>query len=143
MESRVNQHNIIESFQDEDSKQQIAKSLSEPSLCDLLIRWLERTPGLEQEASTFRGATLKQSTPSWQTNSPKWRTSKIRRNGRVSWRRLKQKDTFESLLNEERHNERMQKNERRLSYGAFMGALMVSCYSETPRSTCRISCSRF
>lgn len=48
MESRVNPKSVFECFRDEDSAADIGRSFSEPSLCDLLIKWLERTPGLSE-----------------------------------------------------------------------------------------------
>ena len=128
------QHSIIDSFQDEDSKRQIVKSLAEPSLCDLLIKWLERVPGLEPEGFNFprRYAEAVHTFLLDEAATLEEESDPEKRKGILAEIK-KQKDTFESLLNERQHNERVRQNERRLSYGAFMGALMISCYSETPR----------
>lgn len=47
---RYNQSNYVKVFgSDPEALVQLQRSEEEPSLCDLVQRWLERTPGLEEE----------------------------------------------------------------------------------------------
>ncbi|GAU99140.1 hypothetical protein RvY_10182 [Ramazzottius varieornatus] len=134
MENRVNANSIIESFRDEDSQRQLRQSLEEPSLCDLLIKWLERTPGLEEKGFNFP-ARYTEAVNKYLANereNMEMETDPEKRKG-LEAEVKKQRDTFASVLDEKSYNEKIRLKERRLSYKAFMGALMVNCYSETPR----------
>lgn len=49
---RYNQTNYAKVFgNDTDAMAELQRSEEEPSLCELVQRWLERTPGLEEEYS--------------------------------------------------------------------------------------------
>ena len=134
MENRVNANNIVEAFRDPDSKRQLKQSLEEPSLCELLIKWLERTPGLEEKGFNFT-ARYTEAVNRYLTDEEKnvdLESDPEKRKGAEAEVK-KQRETFESVLNEKLYNEKIRLKERRLSYKACMGALMVNCYSETPR----------
>lgn len=134
MESRVNHLSLIESFKDGDSQAQLTKSLNEPSLCDTLEKWLERTPGLTEDGFNFAqrysdaiGQYLadEEATVQGETDHEK---------GKMLAAELKkQKTTFDTLVSEKVHNEKIRLKERRLSHKAFMGALMINCYSAEER----------
>jgi len=51
---RYNQSNYVKVFgSDKGALAELQRSESEPSLCDLVQRWLERTPGLEEHSFNF------------------------------------------------------------------------------------------
>lgn len=134
MENRINHQTVTEAFQDADSQAHLAKTLSEPSLCDLLIKWLERTPGLEENGFNFpkryweatRRYLVDEEMALNQETDQEKRTVLD-----AEWR--KQKEAFESLLDEKLHNEKLRLKERRLTHKAFMGALMIQLYSSEER----------
>jgi tryptophan 2,3-dioxygenase len=51
--SRYNQANYMKVFADPNAADLLQQSETEPSLCDLVQRWLERTPGLEENGFNF------------------------------------------------------------------------------------------
>ncbi|XP_055349262.1 tryptophan 2,3-dioxygenase-like [Paramacrobiotus metropolitanus] len=134
MENRVNQHTIIQSFQDPDSQSQLQVSLTEPSLCDLVIRWLERTPGLEEDGFNFPqryAAAVRRYLADEEAVLQTEEDPEQRKSAEAEWK--KQVETFDVLVNERAYNVERQLNKRRMTYKAFMGALMVSCYSSQER----------
>jgi tryptophan 2,3-dioxygenase len=56
-ENRVkyNEHYMKVFADDEEKLSEIVKSENEPTLCELVQRWLERTPGLEEDGFNFWG----------------------------------------------------------------------------------------
>lgn len=51
---RYNQSNYVKVFgSDAAAVAELQRSETEPSLCDLVQRWLERTPGLEEHSFNF------------------------------------------------------------------------------------------
>lgn len=52
---KYNEHYLSVFSHDQDAVNKISSSESEPSLCELVQRWLERTPGLEEDGFDFWG----------------------------------------------------------------------------------------
>ncbi|XP_064004773.1 tryptophan 2,3-dioxygenase isoform X2 [Pogoniulus pusillus] len=112
----------------------LLKSEQEPTLLQLVEAWLERTPGLEAEGFDFWGQfevnvlkgleeefALVQAKP--ESDEKDDDLSEFQ----------KQKDVLLSLFDEKRHEHLLSKGERRLSYKALKGALMIYFYREEPR----------
>ncbi|NXX41840.1 T23O dioxygenase, partial [Tricholaema leucomelas] len=112
----------------------LLKSEQEPTLLQLVEAWLERTPGLEAEGFDFWGQfevnvlkgleeefALVQAKPESEEKDDD--LSEFQ----------KQKDVLLSLFDEKRHEHLLSKGERRLSYKALKGALMIYFYREEPR----------
>lgn len=135
-ELRVNygKSHYLTIFQDPKIIELIKKSEQEPSLCDLIQRWLERTPGLEEEDFNF------------------WERYKEVVNGMLesSLREAEQETdpgvkehilndykqktkVFETIFDESIHNGLITRGERRFSHRALQGALMISLYKDQPR----------
>uniref|UniRef100_UPI00398E45E0 tryptophan 2,3-dioxygenase-like n=1 Tax=Pristiophorus japonicus TaxID=55135 RepID=UPI00398E45E0 len=112
----------------------LLRSELEPTLLQLVEKWLERTPGLEPDGFDFWG---------------KLKTN-IERELREEYADIQSKPVFEekedmlsefnrqkevltSLFDEKRHEHLLSKGERRLSYKALQGALMIYFYREEPR----------
>ncbi|XP_068596428.1 tryptophan 2,3-dioxygenase B-like [Brachionichthys hirsutus] len=106
----------------------------EPSLLKLVEEWLERTPGLEVDGFNF-----------WERlrinifdglNCDEEKIEKMEdseEKAEVMDELVKQRELFTSLFDEQRHQHLVSKGERRLSYKALQGALMINFYREEPR----------
>ncbi|KAM9662773.1 tryptophan 2,3-dioxygenase isoform 1-T3 [Morphnus guianensis] len=112
----------------------LLKSEQEPTLLQLVEAWLERTPGLDAEGFDFWGQfevnvlkgleeefALVQAKPESEEKDDD--LSEFQ----------KQKDVLLSLFDEKRHEHLLSKGDRRLSYKALKGALMIYFYREEPR----------
>ncbi|KQK74820.1 tryptophan 2,3-dioxygenase [Amazona aestiva] len=112
----------------------LLQSEQEPTLLQLVEAWLERTPGLDAEGFDFWGQfevnvvkgleeefALLQAKPESEEKDDE--LSEFQ----------KQKDVLLSLFDEKRHEHLLSKGERRLSYKALKGALMIYFYREEPR----------
>ncbi|NXL89265.1 T23O dioxygenase, partial [Alectura lathami] len=112
----------------------LLKSEQEPTLLQLVEAWLERTPGLEPEGFDFWGQfevnvskgleeefAIVQAKP--ESEEKEDMLSEFQ----------KQKDILLSIFDEKRHEHLLSKGERRLSYKALKGALMIYFYREEPR----------
>lgn len=132
---QYNQQSYLKVFENPKERDQIDKSTEEPSLLDLLGRWLERTPGLETndfnfwqkyEAAVDRWIDKEYHVPAMEETNPTIRQTKL-----ASFE--KQKGAFESIRNVEKYNELREHGERRLSHKAFQGAILISLYRDEPR----------
>ncbi|XP_067993315.1 tryptophan 2,3-dioxygenase [Melanerpes formicivorus] len=112
----------------------LLKSEQEPTLLQLVEAWLERTPGLEAEGFDFWGQfeenVLKGLEEEFALVQAKPESEE--KDDLLS-EFQKQKDVLLSLFDEKRHEHLLSKGERRLSYKALKGALMIYFYREEPR----------
>ncbi|XP_042685602.1 tryptophan 2,3-dioxygenase isoform X2 [Centrocercus urophasianus] len=128
-----NRRHYRDNFKGEDYEL-LLKSEQEPTLLQLVEAWLERTPGLEAEGFDFWGQfevnilkgleeefAIVQAKP--ESEEKEDLLSEFQ----------KQKDILLSLFDEKRHEHLLSKGERRLSYKALKGALMIYFYREEPR----------
>lgn len=112
----------------------IKRSEEEPSLSCLVQRWLARTPGLETYDFDFWGkykravermlyeqeqVAQKQSKEQMMT----YHMSNVKSRQAV----------FETIFNESLHNALVSRGERRFSYAALQGAVMITLYRDEPR----------
>lgn len=132
---RYNQENYMKVFGDHKANLlRIQESETEPSLQELLARWLERTPGLDSKCFQF------------------WKMYKMAVDGTLANQRQeleeekneakrkqlldslkKRQDLFNSIFDTSIHNALVARGERRMSHQALQGALMISFYREEPR----------
>ncbi|KAM9331170.1 tryptophan 2,3-dioxygenase [Gastrophryne carolinensis] len=112
----------------------LLKSEEEPTLLSLVEAWLERTPGLDEagfnfweklEANIFQG--LEE-----ELQHAKTKPDSEDKDDHLA-ELQKQKEVFTALFDEKRHEHLVSKGERRLSYKALKGALMIYFYREEPR----------
>ncbi|KAG8454013.1 hypothetical protein GDO86_000587 [Hymenochirus boettgeri] len=112
----------------------LLKSEQEPTLLGLVEAWLQRTPGLEEEGFNFWG---KLETNIYRGIEEELQTAKGKPDSEDKEELLaelqKQKEIFTALFDEKRHEHLLSKGERRLSYKALKGALMIYFYREEPR----------
>ncbi|XP_040274515.1 tryptophan 2,3-dioxygenase [Bufo bufo] len=112
----------------------LRRSEEEPTLLGLLEAWLERTPGLEEVGFNFWG---KLQVNIFQGLEEELQKAKAKPDSEDKEEQLaelqKQKEVFTALFDEKRHVHLLSKGERRLSYKALKGALMIYFYREEPR----------
>lgn len=112
----------------------IQKSETEPSLSDLVQRWLERTPGLELNGFNFWGKYKKAMEKL--INESEQEVKEEQNEVKVKFRKndLEQrKEVFESIFNVNVHTALVSRGERRFSYRALQGAIMIMFYRDEPR----------
>ncbi|KAL9851674.1 tryptophan 2,3-dioxygenase isoform 1-T2 [Geothlypis trichas] len=112
----------------------LLQSEQEPTLLQLVEAWLERTPGLDSEEFDFWGQfeenVLKGLEEEFALIQAK---AESEEKDDLLSEFQKQRDILLSLFDEKRHEHLLSKGERRLSYKALKGALMIYFYREEPR----------
>ncbi|NWV89311.1 T23O dioxygenase, partial [Machaerirhynchus nigripectus] len=112
----------------------LLQSEQEPTLLQLVEAWLERTPGLDSEEFDFWGQfeenVLKGLEEEFALIQAK---AESEEKDDLLSEFQKQRDVLLSLFDEKRHEHLLSKGERRLSYKALKGALMIYFYREEPR----------
>ncbi|XP_015928797.1 tryptophan 2,3-dioxygenase [Parasteatoda tepidariorum] len=135
-ENRVNfsKDKYISVFKDPKSINKIVKSEDEASLCDLIQRWLERTPGLEPNGFNFWkkfGDSVYAQIETVRLQMEDETNMKIKADLENEYKQ--KKSTFDSLFDVEKHEALVSRGERRFSHAALQGALMISMYRDQPR----------
>ena len=110
-------------FRAPEDQARLAASEEEPSLCSLVEKWLERTPGLD--STNFW--------PQYQRGIEAYlRDAKLENDlDPAEWEKTKL--SYRSILDEDLHHNLVQQGERRLSHTALKGALLISFYRDQPR----------
>ncbi|NXE35707.1 T23O dioxygenase, partial [Ptilorrhoa leucosticta] len=112
----------------------LLQSEQEPTLLQLVEAWLERTPGLDSEEFDFWGQfeenVLKGLEEEFALIQAK---AESEEKDDLLAEFQKQRDVLLSLFDEKRHEHLLSKGDRRLSYKALKGALMIYFYREEPR----------
>jgi len=132
---RYNQSNYREVYkEDEKELEQLTRSETEPSLCDLIQRWLERTPGLTSD--NFNFIQKFQDAVNGNLNET---LAEVEKETNPSVKQVlmasykKKREQYDSIFDPEKHNSLVARKERKFSYLALQGALMISLYREEPR----------
>ncbi|NWW16293.1 T23O dioxygenase, partial [Falcunculus frontatus] len=112
----------------------LLQSEQEPTLLQLVEAWLERTPGLDSEEFDFWGQFEENVLKGLEEESAliQGRAESEEKDDLLS-EFQKQRDVLLSLFDEKRHEHLLSTGERRLSYRALKGALMIYFYREEPR----------
>lgn len=112
----------------------IQKSEQEPSLTDLVQKWLERTPGLELDGFNFWGK-FKESVD--KLLNEKEKLAKEEPTEHIRNYRLmdiqKRRGVYETIFNPESHEALVSRGERRFTYKALQGSIMINFYRDEPR----------
>lgn len=131
---RYNQANYSRVYEDKPEElSALEKSEDEPSLSDVVQRWLERTPGLSEDfnfAAKYKEAIDKIMAESFQQIQEE---NNIAMKTHMMSNYRKKKEQFESIFDPEVHNALVKRGDRRFSHKATLGALMILSYSEEPR----------
>ncbi|NWH35632.1 T23O dioxygenase, partial [Chloropsis hardwickii] len=128
-----NRRHYRDNFKGQD-RELLLQSEQEPTLLQLVEAWLERTPGLDSEEFDFWGQfeenVLKGLEEEFALIQAK---AESEEKDDLMSEFQKQRDVLLSLFDEKRHEHLLSKGERRLSYKALKGALMIYFYREEPR----------
>ncbi|XP_056117839.1 tryptophan 2,3-dioxygenase A [Rhinichthys klamathensis goyatoka] len=128
-----NRRHYRDNFRDQENEL-LLHSEQEPTLLQLVEQWLERTPGLEEDGFNFGGkleANIFEGLRREKENIEQKPASEMKEEMMAEL--IKQKDIFSSLFDERRHDHLLSTGQRRLSYKALQGALMIYFYREEPR----------
>lgn len=145
--------NYTKAFGDEkDAVEAIEKSEAEPSLSDLVQRWLERTPGLELDGFNFWGkfqSSVNKLLDDKEDQAKIETVEHVSRKFNINVRselhdsfqirnyRLmdiqKRRDVYETIFNPTSHEALVSRGERRFTYKALQGAIMINFYRDEPR----------
>lgn len=133
--TRYNYQDYSKAFdQDSCDGKTLEHSESTPSLLELVQGWLERTPGLEKNGFDFWGKYEKSVQDMLDAMKAE---AEVEENEEVRASLLKevkkQRDHFDSVFSEKRHNQLVARGERRLSHKALQGALLIYFYRDEPR----------
>lgn len=114
--------------------EEIKRSEEDPSLSCLVQRWLARTPGLESYDFDFWGkykrAVERMLFEQEQTAQKQSKEQmKVYLMNSVQSRQA----MFQTIFDESLHNALVSRGERRFSYAAFQGAVMITLYRDEPR----------
>ncbi|XP_054164066.1 tryptophan 2,3-dioxygenase-like isoform X2 [Oppia nitens] len=112
----------------------IRLSEQEPSLCELLQQWLERTPGLEKNEFNFwekYKTVVMELLERNRTEADKETDEQQKTLLLDDWKR--KSELFDSIFDVNKHNALMARGDRRFTHKALQGALMVSLYRDEPR----------
>lgn len=135
-EQRVNygKNNYLRVFQDPKAIEAVQISEHEMSLCDLVQRWLERTPGLEEKGFNFWKKYEKVVNMLLENMrmEAEAETDTAKREVRMEDYKMK-KNLFDSIFNIDKHNALMVRGERRFTHKALQGAMMIYLYRDEPR----------
>lgn len=131
---KYNQQHYTQVFHDEKSIKMLEESVNEPSLLDCLERWLERTPGLDEDGFNFWG---KYHAATEAMIEDERRSIDAMTEGdekEEAGKELERKSQgFKQLFNKEQHDLLLARGDRRISYQAWQGALMIYFYRDEPR----------
>lgn len=154
---RYNQSNYVKVFgNDAEAIAELQRSEDEPSLCDLVQRWLERTPGLE-EGSKFNFWMRYQQAVDGLIKEQENEAEAITDDEALKIHLLaecsKRRQLFDSIFDVDIHNALMARGERRFTHKALQvnnftidtstikfnyrfnlkGAIMITFYRDEPR----------
>lgn len=131
---RYNQSNYRRVYEDKpDELAALEESEDQPSLSDVVQRWLERTPGLEGDFNFARKYKEAIDNILAETEAQIEVEENPAMKTHLTTNYNKKKEQFDSIFDPQLHNALVKRGERRFSHKALLGALMISCYSEEPR----------
>ncbi|ODM97837.1 Tryptophan 2,3-dioxygenase [Orchesella cincta] len=132
--ARYNKDHYMAVFSDEPSTALLKSSEEEPSLCDLVQRWLERTPGLEETGFNFWEKyrnVVETLLANEEAAVAKETNDKLKEV--LNYNAKKRRELFESVFDETTHNAFVKRGERRFSHKALRGAILITFYRDEPR----------
>ncbi|XP_059163164.1 tryptophan 2,3-dioxygenase-like isoform X2 [Physella acuta] len=132
---KYNQQHYMKVFSKPEQIKMLQDSLEQPSLFQLVEKWLERTPGLTVKSFHFWDL-YKRSVERWLQDvllipAENETDEKVKLNLMEEYK--KQRESFESILDEEKYSSSIARGDRRLSHQGFKGALLISLYHDQPR----------
>ncbi|TRY73180.1 hypothetical protein TCAL_08175 [Tigriopus californicus] len=131
---RYNKSNYRRVFEDAEAIEALEASEREPTLSECIQRWLERTPGLEQEGFNFPAkfqsaveALFKHDEIAIETE-----TNDAKKKHLIGNLKIK-KEQFDTIFNAQKHDALFKRGERTMTHQALLGVIMINLYKEEPR----------
>ncbi|KAH8367801.1 hypothetical protein KR084_002939, partial [Drosophila pseudotakahashii] len=121
-------------FSEEEARNVIRSSEKDPSLLELVQRWLERTPGLEEDGFNF-WAKFQESVDRFleaQVQSAMLEPVEKAKNYRLMDIE-KRREVYRSIFDPAVHDALVRRGDRRFSHRALQGAIMITFYRDEPR----------
>ncbi|XP_017125795.1 tryptophan 2,3-dioxygenase [Drosophila elegans] len=121
-------------FSDDGARNAIQSSEKDPSLLELVQRWLERTPGLEESGFNF-WAKFQESVDRFleaQVQSAMQEPVEKAKNYRLMDIE-KRREVYHSIFDPAVHDALVRRGDRRFSHRALQGAIMITFYRDEPR----------
>ncbi|KAH8364933.1 hypothetical protein KR200_004778, partial [Drosophila serrata] len=121
-------------FSDEEARNAIRSSEHDPSLLELVQRWLERTPGLEESGFNF-WEKFQESVDRFleaQVQSAMQEPVELAKNYRLMDIE-KRREVYRSIFDPAVHDALVRRGDRRFSHRALQGAIMITFYRDEPR----------
>lgn len=119
----------------EGDKERVAATEAEPSLFDLVEKWLERTPFLETDDYSFweqfQGAVRARLERDREVIASNPNLTDAEREGQLREFDVTMRH-YEAVFDEGKHSELSRRGERRFSYKAFQAALFITLYRDLP-----------
>lgn len=119
---------------DTQAVEQLAATENEPSLADLVQKWLERTPGLEVNGFNFWGK-FEESVEKLLADQE--RSAMTEEHENVKNYRLmdieKRREVYKSIFDSSVHDALLSRGDRRFTHRALQGAIMITFYRDEPR----------
>ncbi|XP_004529546.1 tryptophan 2,3-dioxygenase [Ceratitis capitata] len=112
----------------------LEKSENEPSMLELIQKWLERTPGLEKDGFNF-WAKFEASVEKFlaqQVQAAMQEPVEAARNYYLMDIE-KRREVYRSIFDRDVHEALVSRGDRRFSYKALQGAIMITFYRDEPR----------
>ncbi|CAG9804054.1 unnamed protein product [Chironomus riparius] len=119
---------------DSEAIEALQKSEQDPSLSNLVQKWLERTPGLEHDGFDFWGK-FKERVDKL-LNEKEEQASSEPTEFVKNYRLMdiqKRRDVYKTVFDPKVHEALVARGERRFTYKALQGAMMISFYRDEPR----------
>lgn len=114
--------------------EKLADTETEPSLADMVQKWLERTPGLEVDGFNFWGK-FEESVEKLLADQEASAMEEEHEN--VKKYRLmdieKRREVYKSIFDASVHNALLARGDRRFTHRALQGAIMITFYRDEPR----------
>jgi len=122
-------------FENDDlARKALESSENEPSLLDLIQNWLSRTPGLEKTGFNFWKKfeqSVKKFLDSEEVKASEEKCEIVRKYNLMDIE--KRREVYRTVFDEEIHEALLKRGERRFSYKALQGAIMITFYRDEPR----------
>ncbi|KAL9698775.1 hypothetical protein quinque_002216 [Culex quinquefasciatus] len=119
---------------DPQAVEKLAATESEPSLADMVQKWLERTPGLEVDGFNFWGK-FQESVEKLLSDQEASANEEEHEN--VKTYRLmdieKRREVYKSIFDASVHDALVARGDRRFTHRALQGAIMITFYRDEPR----------
>lgn len=137
MEDRTQyQQKVYKGYFSEKDVKTLEASEQGVSLLRLIEKWLERTPGLEQEGYSFQkeyeqAVEKMLLTTKEELSSAEGATEEDKKVLNDAWEKNRQ--MFSTILKEDEHQNLVKEGNRRFSHKAFLGALMIYMYRDEPK----------